>query len=951
MSSTTQSAPSWQHGKVAGWIVSVDHKRIGALYLGWAGVFFIIAAILTVLMRLQMTRPNASILGDSTYKGVLTMHGTLLVFFVLVPVVIGLATYLVPLMIGANRIAMPGLAAAALWLFAFAGIAVVLSAFASGGSSKDGWTGYPPGTLTQEGNGVRLWLMGLFLLALSVAASAVNLAATIRSLRAEGMDWDKTPLFAWSVYVWSVVTIVLAPLAAIGLGLILLERRFNGSFDFFLTGDQTVKPWLIWLFGQSFAYAALVPVVGILAEIVAVFAGRAIASARTLAQALVGIGGLTLVLVLYHAYAGGIGRKPSVVLLILAVIATIPSVVALVLLKKTLWQARGGIRWTAPMLFAGGAIVLFAIGLLSALALAIFGNNRDWRGTAFGVAHAHYLIWGTALLALLGGLVYWWPKVFGRLLGTRLTRVVGVAALHRLQLHVLRPVPARRQGPAGRSVELLRARQHLGLQHDLDDRRGRDDARRAGLPARGCPGAQRQARGQRPVARRHARVVHDLAAAAAQLRLRAGDHERAPARRPAPHAPGAQCALAPAPRASRRGRSSAARSSPRRSRRGIVVASATIDSGRGHWAAALVALPLLVAAVIIARIAYPRLLAATATALGLMLAAIASGGLIALVDDATWTVALHVAAAGASLAASLVALVLSFRGDSVPLGPWRDYITLTKPRIMSLLLITGAAGMFVGAEGWPGGWLLLTTMAGLALACGGSSALNHVMDADIDKLMGERTAARPVASGRVAAPRALEFGVVLMALSFALLATTVNVLTAALALVGGLFYVVVYTGYLKRSTDQNIVIGGAAGAVPPLVGFAAASGNLTLPALWLFLIVFLWTPPHFWALALMIKEHYAAASVPMLPGTKGDRETTRQILLYSIVMVAFTVAVGWWLGPVYTAAAVLLGAYFLLLAWQLRRDTSRRRAFMLFHYSLAYLALLFVAAAIDPLLV
>ena len=384
---------------------------------------------------------------------------------------------------------------------------------------------------------------------------------------------------------------------------------------------------------------------------------------------------------------------------------------------------------------------------------------------------------------------------------------------------------------------------------------------------------------------------------------------------------------------------------------GVVVASATIDSGRGHWAAALVALPLLVAAVIIARIAYPRLLAATATALGLMLAAIASGGLIALVDDATWTVALHVAAAGASLAASLVALVLSFRGDSVPLGPWRDYITLTKPRIMSLLLITGAAGMFVGAEGWPGGWLLLTTMAGLALACGGSSALNHVMDADIDKLMGERTAARPVASGRVAAPRALEFGVVLMALSFALLATTVNVLTAALALVGGLFYVVVYTGYLKRSTDQNIVIGGAAGAVPPLVGFAAASGNLTLPALWLFLIVFLWTPPHFWALALMIKEHYAAASIPMLPGTKGDRETTRQILLYSIVMVAFTVAVGWWLGPVYTAAAVLLGAYFLLLAWQLRRDTSRRRAFMLFHYSLAYLALLFVAAAIDPLIV
>jgi protoheme IX farnesyltransferase len=257
--------------------------------------------------------------------------------------------------------------------------------------------------------------------------------------------------------------------------------------------------------------------------------------------------------------------------------------------------------------------------------------------------------------------------------------------------------------------------------------------------------------------------------------------------------------------------------------------------------------------------------------------------------------------------------------------------------------------MFVGAAGWPDGWAFLATMVGLALACGGSSALNHMMDADIDRLMGERTAARPVAAGRVAAPRALEFGVVLMALSFALLATTVNVLTALLALVGGLFYVIVYTGYLKRSTDQNIVIGGAAGAVPPLVGYAAATGNLALPALWLFLIVFLWTPPHFWALALMIKDHYAAANVPMLPGTRGIGETTRQILLYSLAMVPFTVAVGYWLGPVYTVAAILLGSYFLLLAWQLRRDTSRRRAVVLFHYSLAYLALLFVAAAVDPL--
>ena len=383
----------------------------------------------------------------------------------------------------------------------------------------------------------------------------------------------------------------------------------------------------------------------------------------------------------------------------------------------------------------------------------------------------------------------------------------------------------------------------------------------------------------------------------------------------------------------------------------VVVVSAALDSGRGHWAAALVAVPLLVAAVVIARVAYPRLFPATIAALGLLLLAIATGGLVAWSDSALWATVAHVGAAGASLAASLLALVVSFRGEPLPFGPWRDYITLTKPRIMSLLLLTGAAGMFVGADGWPNGWTFLAAMVGLGLACGGASALNHVMDADIDRLMGERTAARPVASGRVAAPRALEFGVVLMALSFALLATTVNVLTAVLALIGGLFYVVVYTGYLKRTTDQNIVIGGAAGAVPPVVGFAAATGDVTLPALWLFLIVFLWTPPHFWALALMIKEHYAAANVPMLPGTKGDRETIRQIVLYSVVLVVFTIGVGYWLGPVYTVAAVVLGSYFVLLAWQLRRDPSRRRAVVLFHYSLAYLALLFVAAAVDPLLV
>jgi protoheme IX farnesyltransferase len=384
---------------------------------------------------------------------------------------------------------------------------------------------------------------------------------------------------------------------------------------------------------------------------------------------------------------------------------------------------------------------------------------------------------------------------------------------------------------------------------------------------------------------------------------------------------------------------------------GAIVTGAAAELGRTHWGAALVALPLAVAVVAAARFAYPALLPAASVALALLLVAIATGGIVAWSAEAGWAKGLHVAAAAGSAAASIVLLVVSWRGERRPLGPWHDYVALTKPTIMTLLLITGIAGMFVGAGGWPGALDLAVMTAGLALACGGASALNHVMDADIDKLMGQRTARRPVASGRVPASRALEFGLVLMAGSFVLLASFANVLTALLALAGGLFYVVVYTGWLKRSTDRNIVIGGAAGAVPPLVGYAAATGDVGPAALALFAIVFLWTPPHFWALALMIKEHYARAGVPMLPVARGDAETRRQIVSYSIVLVVATLVAGLWLGPFYTLAAAALGVWFLVLARRLRLNHTRRDAAVLFHYSLAYLALLFAAAAIDPLLV
>ena len=386
---------------------------------------------------------------------------------------------------------------------------------------------------------------------------------------------------------------------------------------------------------------------------------------------------------------------------------------------------------------------------------------------------------------------------------------------------------------------------------------------------------------------------------------------------------------------------------------GVVVA--TGEWARSHEASVLTALALLAGVWLSARYGHPDLRGlrvASTLALALFVVQIAVGGAVALGGEGA--TAVHIGLGAVSLAASVVAAALCFRpGVEGQHGSWRDYVTLTKPRIMSLLLITGAGGLVLGSEGLPSLGLTLATLGGLALACGGASALNHVLDRDIDKLMGSRTEARPVASGRVAPARALEFGLALLALSFVVLTSFVNVLAAVLALFGGAFYVLVYTRWLKRSTPQNIVIGGAAGAIPPVVGWAAATGNLTLPALFLFLIVFFWTPPHFWALALLIRRNYEAAGIPMLPVVRGDAETARAILRYTVVLVAITLlpVFAQTVGLVYLVSAVVLGAAFLALAEALRRSTTPARARRLFTYSLAYLALLFVALALDPLLV
>ncbi len=292
------------------------------------------------------------------------------------------------------------------------------------------------------------------------------------------------------------------------------------------------------------------------------------------------------------------------------------------------------------------------------------------------------------------------------------------------------------------------------------------------------------------------------------------------------------------------------------------------------------------------------------------------------------------------------------RRNESPLQVLKSYYQLTKPRIIPLLLITTTASMWIASEGRVDPFKLIITLMGGTLAAAAAQVLNCIYDQDIDYAM-QRTRKRPIPSGRVQPRHALIFAIILAVLSFSLFTAFINLLSAGLALSGIVFYMLVYTHWLKRHTTQNIVIGGAAGSIPPLVGWAAVTGDLSWAAWVLFGIIFLWTPPHFWALALMIKEDYEEVKIPMLPVIEGEIETVKQIWLYSLIFVPFTFALVYpcqVLGVVYTSSAIILGTMFLKKAWQLKQSPQNGDlARSLFKFSIFYLMLLCLAMIIDSL--
>ncbi len=285
----------------------------------------------------------------------------------------------------------------------------------------------------------------------------------------------------------------------------------------------------------------------------------------------------------------------------------------------------------------------------------------------------------------------------------------------------------------------------------------------------------------------------------------------------------------------------------------------------------------------------------------------------------------------------------------------KGYVALTKPRIIELLLVTTVPTMVVAANGIPGFWLIVTTLIGGTLAAGGANAFNMVIDRDIDAVM-QRTKRRPLVTGVMTPRAATIFAAALEIISFAVLSTWVNPLSAWLALSATAFYVFVYTLWLKRRSKQNIVIGGAAGAVPVLVGWAAVTNSLSWTPVLLFIVIFIWTPPHFWALAVRYRDDYEAANVPMMPVVASLRRTTLEILVYSVILWAITMLIGplAHLGWIYALASTVLGALFSFYALRLYRHAVSNKAdvaeaMRLFHFSITYLTALFVFMAVDVL--
>jgi cytochrome c oxidase subunit 1 len=403
--------------------VTVDHKRIGILYIVTAGFFFAISGFLAILIRSQLATADSGVVTGDAYNEVVTMHGTGMVFFVVVPILAGLANFLVPLMIGAPDMAFPRLNALSYWLYAFAGLVFCFSFFAAGGAANSGWTAYPPLSVIAEGNGQDLWILAIHITSISSLAGAINFIVTIHNMRARGMSWMRLPLFVWTIEIYAAMLLLVLPVLSAGLTLLLLERQFPGTFEFFRPtpdggGSPVLFQHVFWFFGHPEVYIMILPAMGIVSEILPVFSRKPIFGYKAIALSTVAIGFFSMLVWAHHMFTVGMPTYLNIWFMLASMVIAVPTGMKIFNWLATLW--RGNITLETPMLFALGFISVFTIGGLSGIYLAAFPIDWQVHDTYYVVAHFHYVLFGGSVFAIIGGLFYWWPKIFGRFLSERL---------------------------------------------------------------------------------------------------------------------------------------------------------------------------------------------------------------------------------------------------------------------------------------------------------------------------------------------------------------------------------------------------------------------------------------------------------------------------------------------------------------------------------------------------
>ena len=417
----TPYRPDWRRGRVASWITTVDHKRIGILYLATALVFFTAGGILALLMRSQLATAGESFVTKNSYNELFTIHGTTMIFLFIVPFWAGLANFLVPLMIGARDMAFPRLNAASYWFFLFGGIVMFMSFLSSGGAAKSGWYSYPPVSekFFSPGSGQDLWILSLHLVAISSLLGAINFICTIHNMRAPGMSWMRIPLFVWAIEVYSFLLVIVLPVIGVGLTFLLLDRQ--AGTHFFLPqegGNALLYQHLFWFFGHPEVYIIILPAMGVISEVIPVFSRKPIFGYKAIAFSTIAIGFYSMLVWAHHRFSVGLPSFLNVFFMLSSMVIAVPTGVKIFNWIATTW--RGNLIFDTAMLWALGFIALFTIGGLSGIFLAAFPVDWQVTDTYYVVAHMHYVLFSGAVFGAFAALFYWWPKIFGRVLDERL---------------------------------------------------------------------------------------------------------------------------------------------------------------------------------------------------------------------------------------------------------------------------------------------------------------------------------------------------------------------------------------------------------------------------------------------------------------------------------------------------------------------------------------------------